>query len=67
LPDEKYFKYSNFVIDLMKSKTATLKQMQSLLGILNNVSLMATFLRGFKINLNSFLKQLHANDVRTVV
>jgi hypothetical protein len=28
---------------------------------------MATFLRGFKINLNSFLKQLHANDVRTVV
>jgi hypothetical protein len=67
LPDEKYFKYLNFVFDLLKSKRATLKQMQSLLGILNNICLMATFLRGFKFNLNSFLKQLHANDVTTVI
>jgi hypothetical protein len=59
LPDEKYFKYLNFVFDILNKKTVSLKEMQSLIGILNNICLMATFLNGFKFNLNEVLKNLN--------
>jgi hypothetical protein len=36
--------------------------MQSILGIINNISQMATFFRGFKFNLNAQLKMLIEND-----
>jgi hypothetical protein len=61
LPDEKYFKYLNFVFDVLNKRVVSLKEMQSLVGIFNNVSLMAPFLNGFKYNLNEFLKNLNLN------
>jgi hypothetical protein len=63
--DDKYFKYLNFVFDILGQSKVNLKDMQSLMGILNNICLMATFLNGFKYNLYKNLKIL-INDDRPV-
>jgi hypothetical protein len=61
-PDDKYFKYLNFVFDILARDKVSLKDMQSLMGILNNICLMAVFLDGFKFNLYEVLKRLIADE-----
>jgi hypothetical protein len=62
LPEEKHCKYLRIVCDVLMKNCATLKEMQSVMGIFNNVCLFAPFLRGFKFNLNNFVKSLMEKD-----
>jgi hypothetical protein len=58
LPDEKIEKTLEAISPTIKSKTMDLQSMQSLMGRLNNVSIMCPFLNGFKKPLNETLGHL---------
>jgi hypothetical protein len=58
LPDEKIEKTLEAISHAYKSKTMDLQSMQSLMGRLNNVSIMCPFLNGFKKPLNETLGHL---------
>lgn len=55
LPDEKIYKTLHAISEALTTEKITLIQMQKLLGRLNDVSLMCTFLKGFKRSLNDDL------------
>jgi hypothetical protein len=61
LPDDKRQKYRNFAITLLEKRSSGLKDMQTLMGILNHAGMFAPFLRGFKFNLNKTLGCLQSN------
>jgi hypothetical protein len=67
LPDDKRVKYKNFAIDILKSKSSDLLQMQTLMGYLNHAGMFAPLLKGFKFNLNKRLGQLQCNDSKAIV
>jgi hypothetical protein len=67
LPEEKHIKYLNYVLKAIHAKDLSLLEFQKLLGILNNICLMAPFLRGFKFNLNQHLRFLLSNEDARIV
>jgi hypothetical protein len=58
LPVEKANKYKDLVFNFTRKNTATLKEMQNLMGCLNHVAQMCPFLLCFRFNLNKILASL---------
>lgn len=65
LPEEKAAKTKTRIAILYKNGTATLNQMQKLMGSINDVCLMCPFLKVFKKPLNKMLGFLQRNPEKT--
>ncbi len=62
LPDEKISQYLHSISEIAGSQTVTLSDMQSLMGKMNFLCMMCSFLKSFRFNLNRELSKRIEND-----